>query len=143
LLGGTGFYQRPEVRVLLAHLALLSNPRDEAALMLALEARRGVGPAAIGQVVAHARHQSLSPLEACAQAGSIRTRMNHRARESIAQFGTVMQALSAGAVRRSISSLVSEVMRLPGGPWELVLRDPGRLERMQALREAARTYERQ
>jgi DNA helicase-2/ATP-dependent DNA helicase PcrA len=58
-----------------------------------------------------------------------------------------MLVLAAQADARSVSSLTQEVIRMPSGPAEMLARtndeQDQRTERVEALREAARTYERQ
>jgi DNA helicase-2/ATP-dependent DNA helicase PcrA len=147
LLGTQGFFSRPEIKMVLAHLRLVVNPRDEVAFARAIEIRPKVADATIAKVIAHSETHRLTLLEAAAGAELIGGLPSREARENVLRFGRDMLALAAQADTRSVSSLTQEVIRMPGGPAEMVARTSDeqdqRMERLEALREAARTYERQ
>jgi DNA helicase-2/ATP-dependent DNA helicase PcrA len=145
VLSGTAFYQRREVKAALAHLALLVNPHDaEAFSRVMLDARPGIGEVTAARLDAHATSANISLLEACVRAdGLSRTRRDQKA--SLIAFGRTMLALAGQLERRSVSSLLAEIMRLPHGLQEAVARqDDGgnRLARLHDLVAAARAYER-
>ncbi len=147
LLGTRGFFSRPEVKTVLAHLRLVINARDEVAFAHALEIRPKVADGTIAKVIAHSEAHHLTLLEAAAAAELITGLPSREARENVLRFGRDMLALLAQADARSVSSLTQEVIRMPGGPADMVARTSDeqdqRMERLEALREAARTYERQ
>ncbi|MGH2949688.1 MAG: ATP-dependent helicase, partial [Solirubrobacteraceae bacterium] len=145
VLSGTAFYQRREVKAGLAHLALLVNPHDaEAFSRVMLDARPGIGEVTAARVDAHATTANISLLEACVQAdGLSRTRRDQKA--SLIAFGRAMLELAGQLERRSVSSLLAEIVRLPHGLQEALARhDDGetRSARLHDLVAAARAYER-
>jgi len=145
VLSGTAFYHRREVKAALAHLALLVNPHDaEAFSRVMLDARSGIGEVTAARVDAHAATANISLLEACVQAdGLSRTRRDQKA--SLIAFGRAMLELAGQLQRRSVSSLLIEIMRLPHGLQEALARqDDGerRTARLHDLVAAARAYER-
>jgi ATP-dependent DNA helicase UvrD/PcrA len=145
VLSGTAFYQRREVKAALAHLALLVNPHDaEAFSRVMLDARPGIGEVTAARVDAHATTANISLLEACVQAdGLSRTRRDQKV--SLIAFGRAMLELAGQLERRSVSSLLAEVVRLPHGLQEALARhDDGetRSARLHDLVAAARAYER-
>jgi DNA helicase-2/ATP-dependent DNA helicase PcrA len=145
VLSGTAFYQRREVKAALAHLALLVNPHDaEAFSRVMLDARPGIGEVTAARVDAHATATNISLIEACVQAdGLSRTRRDQKA--SLIAFGRAMLELAGQLERRSISSLLTEIVRLPHGLQEALARqDDGesRSARLHDLIAAARSYER-
>jgi DNA helicase-2/ATP-dependent DNA helicase PcrA len=147
LLGTQGFFSRPEIKIVLAHLRLMINPRDEVAFARAIEIRPKVADGTIAKVIVHSETHRLTLLQAAAGAELITGLPSRAARENVLRFGQDMLALAAQAGARSVSSLTQEVIRMPGGPADMLARTSDeqdqRMERLDALREAARTYERQ
>ncbi|MDP2481386.1 MAG: UvrD-helicase domain-containing protein [Candidatus Palauibacterales bacterium] len=69
IVGGVRFYERREIRDVLAYLRLISNPRDVAAFERAVRwPRRGVGEVTRGRLLAWAREADLTPVEAAGRA---------------------------------------------------------------------------
>jgi len=65
IVGGVRFYERREIRDVLAYLRLLANPRDRAAFERAVRwPRRGVGEVTRSRLLARAREEGISPVEA-------------------------------------------------------------------------------
>ncbi|MTB50927.1 ATP-dependent helicase [Lewinella sp. W8] len=63
--GGLSFYQRKEVKDLVAYLRLVVNPNDEEAFRRVINyPKRGIGQTSVGKVIDLARQQSLSLFEA-------------------------------------------------------------------------------
>ena len=147
LLGGQGFFARREVKTVLAHLRLLINPRDEVAFARAIEIRPKVADGTIAKVINHSETHRLTLLEAAAGAEMITGLPSREARDNVVRFGRDMLALAARAPERSVSSLTQEVIHMPGGAADALARARGEdeqtRERLDALRDAARTYERQ
>ena len=71
LVGGVRFYQRREVKDLLAYLRLLVNPHDDLSLMRVLNVPpRGIGPATAARITALARHRGVSLFTVMEQAAA-------------------------------------------------------------------------
>lgn len=65
LIGGSSFYERPEIRTLIAYLKLMRNPDDELSLKRALEfPRRGVGAATLLKLHEHCHKTNRNLLRA-------------------------------------------------------------------------------
>jgi ATP-dependent DNA helicase Rep len=68
LRGGSGFFERPEVKDLLAHLRIIANPGDDGAFLRAVRSpRRGIGDATLARVGQRARELNLPLAEAALQ----------------------------------------------------------------------------
>jgi DNA helicase-2/ATP-dependent DNA helicase PcrA len=121
IVGGLRFYERREIRDVLAYLRLISNPRDTAAFERAVRwPRRGVGEVTRGRLLAWARESELSAVEAAARAGEI-PGITPAAIRSLEAFGDLVSRYGGLAAE------------LPAA--ELLRRLVEELDLLQALRE--------
>lgn len=145
LLGTHGFFGREEIKAVLAHFRVLVNPRDEAGFATAMEVRPGVGVNTVAKIIAYAKRNGLTMLEA-ATAVELIGGITAEPREHIARFAYEMLTLAGQVSARSVSSLTQDVIQMPHGVAESFAKardSERRLSRLQALKDAARTYERQ
>lgn len=60
LLGGTRFYERKEIKDLLAYLRVISNPQDDIPLQRIINVpRRGIGTTTVDRIIKYAQEQSM------------------------------------------------------------------------------------
>jgi len=72
IVGGQRFYERREVKDVLAYLRLIANPADDDAfLRIANVPRRGIGETSLDRLAEHARSRRLPFLAAAAEAGEV------------------------------------------------------------------------
>ena len=70
LSGGLSFFERTEIKDLMAYLRLLVNPNDDAAFLRAVNTpRRGVGPGTVEKLTRFAAAQGIGLLGACERIG--------------------------------------------------------------------------
>lgn len=107
--GGQDFYDRAEVRDILAYLKLLTNPRDEASFLRAVNMpRRGIGDVALHVVHDICREQGISFGKAMAEA--LKTgRMHGTAERGVRTFLALMDEFR-GRLRKRDSRL-SDIVR--------------------------------
>jgi DNA helicase-2/ATP-dependent DNA helicase PcrA len=144
--GGQTFFGSPEVCAALAHLRLIVNPRDEAAFAAALEIRPKIGASTVAKVIGYASRNGLTLLEAALAADLLPGQITNTARENIRRFALDMLAFTARAGSRSVSALTYDVIHMPLGVAEAFASDRETercVARLDALCEAAETYERQ
>ncbi len=68
--GGPSFFERPEIRDLLAYLRLVANPEDDAAFLRVVNVpRREIGPATVGRLADYASSRGQPLIEASLEAG--------------------------------------------------------------------------
>ncbi len=113
VLGGVAFYQRREVKDLVAYLRLASNPRDLPSLVRSLSApRRGVGQVSLERIAASARSHggdTVSACEAAASAGLVRGQTAKRLKE----FASLMRDLQ-GSISEGPFELLRTVVERTG-----------------------------
>jgi DNA helicase II / ATP-dependent DNA helicase PcrA len=111
IVSGVEFYQRKEIKDLLAYAMLLNNPRDDVAFERIINVpRRGIGKATILKLRLHALEGGLSMLEAAREAGMIEG-LSNRAAVSVAKFVALLDRLSLRInepVEEILGSILSE-----------------------------------
>jgi DNA helicase-2/ATP-dependent DNA helicase PcrA len=109
LVGGRSFFDRKEVRDLLAFLKIMANPDDETSLLRIINVPpRGVGKTSVERVVAHATGQGISVNQAFSRAEEIEG-VPPAAVEAV---GKLMRTLNGLSGRTAGPSLVSTVRDL-------------------------------
>lgn len=95
VVGGTRFYERKEIRDMVAYLKILDNPDDTVALRRIINTpRRGIGNRALAQVTVHAENQGISWAQALEDgaAGKVPL-LAGRGKNAIAGFLEMMNGL--------------------------------------------------
>ena len=114
IVGSLQFYERREVRDVLAYLKLVANPRDQiSALRVINTPRRKIGVATVGQLVASARAAGLTLGETAAQPGLLEQVLGaaacQRVRDYFAQVTRWRDAAATTAVPALLERIISEV----------------------------------
>jgi DNA helicase-2/ATP-dependent DNA helicase PcrA len=95
VVGGVSFYERQEIKDLLAYLHLLLNPKDDVAFERVVNTPpRGVGATTLERLRAHARQKGLSLLAMAREAGSL-SGFNDRAARALRDFVLTIDELAA------------------------------------------------
>ncbi|HLU69228.1 MAG TPA: 3'-5' exonuclease, partial [Fibrobacteria bacterium] len=143
IVGGTRFYERKEVKDLLAYLRLLANPRDDVSLLRVINVpKRGLGDKSIDQLQDYARGAEIPLFEALpfADQAGIAAAASRRMRE----FHETMQSLRGFAENRALPDLVNEVLVKSG--YKAALENEGtdeaadRLGNLEELVSAAQDF---
>ncbi len=72
VIGGTKFYERAEIKDVIAYLSLLANPQDAVSFARIVNSpRRGIGQTSVGRIIAHAQTVDVSVWDAAAGAEQI------------------------------------------------------------------------
>jgi len=136
--GGMSFYQRKEVKDLVAYLRLAVNPRDEEALRRAINfPTRGISDTTVEKLSAVASAANITMWEAML---SPALEVTDRARKSMAGFRNLVEDWQRRAATESAYKLAAEILR-KSGLHELLKSDNspegiGRFENVNAVLDA-------
>jgi len=110
---GTSFYERKEVRDVLAYLEVLHNPQDEVSLRRIVNTpARGIGEKTLGRLTDWARAEGLSLWDALPHAADVPD-LDARGRAALARFRTLVDTL-AQAPRDAVRPLIETVLAETG-----------------------------
>jgi DNA helicase-2/ATP-dependent DNA helicase PcrA len=114
LVGGLRFYDRREVKDVLAYLRLCVNPRDAVSFARVVNTpRRKIGDRSVAELEKLARKQGLTPLEA-AQRLDKDDAIGPAAMAALHGFAGLMERLSADAQRVPVTVLLERVLEETG-----------------------------
>jgi DNA helicase-2/ATP-dependent DNA helicase PcrA len=146
VVGGVRFYERREVRDLLAYLRLISNPRDEMSLRRVLNTpKRGIGDRAQEYVAGLASRDKISFAEALARPQDVPA-LPARSVRAIEGFNELINQLRESATTGTeVGDLAEAVLDRTGYIEELQastdLQDAGRIENLTELVSVAREFD--
>ncbi len=144
LVNGLEFFQRREIKDVLAYLQLLNNPRDDLALLRAINApARGIGKTTIGRLSDEAARRGLTLLEAARRCRHIKS-LSKRSAGLVAKFVALFDQLAAVAAA-PVEEVLGHVL-IRSGYRELLERsdneeDQERLANLEELLTVAREFD--
>ncbi|MGD1207495.1 DNA helicase PcrA [Mycobacterium seoulense] len=137
VVGGVRFYERKEIRDIVAYLRVLDNPGDAVSMRRILNTpRRGIGDRAEACVAVYAENTGASFADALVAAAEGKVPMlNSRAEKAIAGFVELLDELR-GRLDEDLGDLVESVLERTGYRRELESStDPQELARLDNLNE--------
>ena len=146
VVGGLRFYERKEVKDLLAYVRLIANPSDEVSLRRIINyPKRGIGDRALEEVAAFAAREQISLFAALLRITEMSSVPN-KAAQSIATFTKMVTALQTLLEAKSKPSVIIEAALEQSGLLADLEnstdpQDEVRLENLQELVSAALDYE--
>ena len=144
IVNGVEFYQRKEIKDVMAYLHLINNDRDEVAFLRVVNTPpRGIGAKSLGRLREHANAFHLTLLQAAAEAHSI-DGLTKRAANSLSKFATIFDGL-AKVADDPVEGIVGRVLmdtgyhdHLADSPAE---EDQQRLANIEELVTAAKQFD--
>ncbi|MDI3256926.1 MAG: DNA helicase PcrA [Kyrpidia sp.] len=145
MVGGVKFYERKEIKDLLAYLRVLANPRDDFSTERVVNVpKRGIGEGTLAKAAAFAAEHGLSLYGALERAEELD--VSHRSAAAIRQFVDVTAALRAMVPYLSLTELVDEILNRTGYREALIREDTleaqARLENLEEFRSVTQEFDR-
>lgn len=113
MVGGTKFYDRKEIKDVLAYLRLLYNPEDSLSLTRIINVpKRNIGATTMEHVAAYAEEQGISLFEALSSTDEIP--VTKRARTSLENFAAMIFDLLNDIEGKDVLSLIETVIKETG-----------------------------
>jgi DNA helicase II / ATP-dependent DNA helicase PcrA len=144
VIGGPRFYERAEVKDVIAYLQVIDNPYDAVSLQrIANRPRRGIGDASLARLQTYADAHGRSLWEAtefAEEAGIAAAPLR-----AVQSFRTLIQSLQSGALELEVAELVQRVLDQTGYvaalEAERTIEAQGRIENLQELVGVAQEYQ--
>ena len=135
LIGATSFYERREVKDLLAYLRVIANPADDEAFLRAVAVpKRGLGDTSIGLLLEAGERWERPLLETARRADGI-TGLRPNAREAFRAFAALIDRLAATADTNAPAQLLEAVIQAVDYEAHLLLEGLEGQERWENVRE--------
>ena len=113
IVGGLRFYERAEIKDVLAYLRAAYNPADEASVRRVLNVpRRGIGEATVRRLEAWARGEGISFWDALRRAADVG--VTGPARKAIHEYVAIVEQLAAHAADHAAREVLARALDLTG-----------------------------
>jgi DNA helicase-2/ATP-dependent DNA helicase PcrA len=144
VIGGPRFYERAEVKDVIAYLQAIDNPYDAVSLQrIANKPRRGIGDASLARLQAHADAYGISLWEALDQAED--AGIAAAPLRAVQGLHGLLQSLMAGALDLEVPEVLERVLERSGYlealRAERTIEAQGRVENLQELVGVAQEYQ--
>ena len=137
--GGVSFYQRKEIKDLLAYFRLTTNPRDEEALKRVINyPKRGIGKTSIENVIIAANNYGVSMWDVISNQSQFPLNVNGPTKTKLYEFVTMIKSFSAQVNKMNAYDLAQTIARSSGVLKELYNekdKGPEEVERYQNIEE--------
>lgn len=135
LIGGLRFYERKEIKDILAYLNFLSNPDDRVALKRIINVpRRGIGDSTVNRIMEYSLQSGQSVYDAMADLEGLA--LSSRAEKAVAEFMALIRELNERKASENVTSLTDSILRRTGY-WQELQSDDSResTDRIENLKE--------
>ncbi|GGD22364.1 ATP-dependent DNA helicase PcrA [Pontibacillus chungwhensis BH030062] len=130
IVGGTKFYDRKEIKDMLAYLRLIANPDDDISFgRIVNEPKRGVGRTSLDNLQMYAARHDLSLYEAAGEVEQVG--LSKRATNAIRDFHKMIRNWTQQQDFLSATDLVEDVLKITG--YEDMLKNENSLEAQSRL----------
>ncbi|WP_226584424.1 DNA helicase PcrA [Halobacillus litoralis] len=144
MIGGTKFYDRKEIKDMLAYLRLIANPNDDLSFQRVVnEPKRGVGKTSMDKMLAYAADHDISLYDAAAEVDFVG--VSAKAAKAIMSFRKMIQNWCDQQEFLSATDMVQEVIDKTG--YEEMLKNEksieaqSRLENIEEFKSVTKNFE--
>lgn len=146
IVGGIKFYERKEIKDLLAYMRLVANPDDDISLMRIINVpKRGIGASTVEKMERFAAQQGISMFAALDEIEHIG--VSARAAKLLIEFRAMIDQLSQMQDYLSVTELVEEILKRTGYREmlhrEKTLEAQSRLENIDEFLSVTQNFEKQ
>ena len=146
VIGGPRFYERAEIKDLVAYLQVLDNPYDGVSLLrIANRPRRGIGDSSLARLQTWADQREISLWEATAEAQN--AGVGAAPQKALKAFRGAIESLMSAAQELEVPELIEETLARSGYMESLeaerTIEAQGRMENLQELVSVAREWREQ
>jgi DNA helicase-2/ATP-dependent DNA helicase PcrA len=146
VIGGPRFYERAEIKDLIAYLQVLDNPYDAVSLLrIANRPRRGIGDSSLARLQTWADQREISLWEATAEAEN--AGVGAAPQKALKTFRATIESLMSAAQELEVPELIEEVLQRSGYieslEAERTIEAEGRVENLRELVSVAREWREQ
>jgi DNA helicase-2/ATP-dependent DNA helicase PcrA len=146
VIGGPRFYERAEIKDLVAYLQVLDNPYDAVSLIrIATRPRRGIGDSTLARLATWADQREISLWEATAEAEN--AGVGTAPQKALKAFRVMIESLMASAHELEVPELIEAVLQRSGYMESLeaerTIEAQGRIENLQEFVSVAREWREQ
>ncbi len=152
IVGGIKFYDRKEIKDILAYLRLISNPDDDISLLRIInEPKRGLGDTTMGKVQAEAQQRGVSIFRLLNEGdgllgdGLYHLDVQTRAKVALGEFRDLMRNLTSMVEYLSVTELTEKMLELTDYRAEFIrensLESKSRLENIEEFLSVTQEFE--
>ncbi|MDM5297123.1 DNA helicase PcrA [Bacillus pumilus] len=146
IVGGTKFYDRKEIKDILAYLRLVANPDDDISFARIVNVpKRGIGATSVEKIAAYAEMNDLSMFEALGQVDFIG--LSARAANALDEFKQLIDQLTNMQDDFSVTELTEEILEKTGYrealKVEKTIEAQSRLENIDEFLSVTKNFEEQ
>lgn len=148
VVGSLRFYDRKEIKDLIAYLRVIYNPADNISLKRIINVpRRGIGETTVGKLELEAARQGKSLYQVLREIAAGTETYGVRAKDKIADFVKIIEDLRAQQTGETLTNLVEELLEVTGYRAELMMAQDEqakvRLENINEFLSATQQYDRE
>ncbi|HLR41468.1 MAG TPA: DNA helicase PcrA, partial [Virgibacillus sp.] len=144
MVGGTKFYERKEIKDMVAYLRLITNPDDDLSFERVVnEPKRGIGKTSVDRLRAYAMEHDISFYQAVKEVDFIG--VTKRAAIALAEFGTLIRTLTQQQEFLTATDMVEAVLERTGYEEmlkkEQTIESQSRLENLEEFMTVTKDFE--